>query len=230
MSLPMSTPRARTITAASVVAAVEAQWGRACGACGARLIGHDVVIGLLMGQADAPRCTACLARALGDDVALFRTRARASVQRLGCYRAGWVHSDRRLARAGAWPEERWPRTLRLDADEDDDEVSATDAPSCAAPTCDDTTRQDASDPALAPTARFDAGDMGCGDLVLELRMRLQPLAPGDVLLVRATDPGAPGDLPAWCRVTHHTLVHHEHPLYWIRRRDDAPAPPTTQRP
>jgi tRNA 2-thiouridine synthesizing protein A len=227
MPLPMSTPRARTVTAASVVAAVDAQWGQPCGACGVELIGHDVVVGLLMGQSDAPRCTSCLARALGDDLALFRTRARSSVQRLGCYRAGWVHSDRRLARAGAWPEARWPRALRLDVDVDDDDADDTSGacatPSGSANACAPTGSGDASDPALAPSARFDAGDMGCGDLVLELRLRLQPLAPGDVLLVRATDPGAPGDLPAWCRVTHHTLVHHEHPLYWIRRRDDAPA-------
>jgi tRNA 2-thiouridine synthesizing protein A len=69
--------------------------------------------------------------------------------------------------------------------------------------------------------------MGCGDLVLELRTRLLALAAGDVLLVRATDPGAPGDLPAWCRVTHHTLLHHDHPHYWIRRRTDAPTSPAT---
>ncbi|MCB9908559.1 MAG: sulfurtransferase TusA family protein [Planctomycetes bacterium] len=60
--------------------------------------------------------------------------------------------------------------------------------------------------------------MGCGDLVLELRTRLQELEPGSVLEVRATDPGAPGDLPAWCRITHNPLVHHEHPRYWIQRR------------
>ena len=68
-------------------------------------------------------------------------------------------------------------------------------------------------------AAWDAGDMGCGDLVLELRMRLQSMKPGDVLKVMARDPGAPEDLPAWCRLTGHTLLSSQHPEYWIRRKE-----------
>ena len=62
--------------------------------------------------------------------------------------------------------------------------------------------------------------MGCGELVLELRFRLQPLRPGTVLELTATDPGAPEDLPAWCRMTGNELVAVRHPKYWIRRKDD----------
>jgi tRNA 2-thiouridine synthesizing protein A len=40
------------------------------------------------------------------------------------------------------------------------------------------------------------------------------------LRVRATDPAAPLDLPAWCRLTRHALVAADHPHYTIRRRED----------
>jgi tRNA 2-thiouridine synthesizing protein A len=71
-------------------------------------------------------------------------------------------------------------------------------------------------------ARWDAGDMGCGDLVLELRMRLKSLEPGQVLELIATDPGAPEDLPAWCRLTGNPLVSVTPPTYWIARKADPP--------
>lgn len=62
--------------------------------------------------------------------------------------------------------------------------------------------------------------MGCGDLVMGLRVRMGKLQPGDVLRVTATDPAAPEDLPAWCRLCGHTLVATNHPHYWIRRKGD----------
>ncbi|MBI1853197.1 MAG: sulfurtransferase TusA family protein [Planctomycetes bacterium] len=69
-------------------------------------------------------------------------------------------------------------------------------------------------------AEWDAGDMGCGELVLELRFRVRPLAPGQIFKRTARDPGAPEDLPAWCRLTGHSLERAEHPIYWIRRKED----------
>jgi len=66
---------------------------------------------------------------------------------------------------------------------------------------------------------WDAGDMGCGDLVLELRARMEPLAPGRVLRLTARDPGARADIPAWCRMTGHALVSEQHPIYLIRRKE-----------
>lgn len=64
---------------------------------------------------------------------------------------------------------------------------------------------------------WNAGDKGCGELVLELRMRLKAM-PGQVLRLTATDAGAPEDLPAWCRMTRHELLRAEPPVYWIRAR------------
>lgn len=66
-------------------------------------------------------------------------------------------------------------------------------------------------------AEWDAGDLGCGDLALELRNRVQALPAGAVLHLTATDPGAPEDLPAWCRMTGNPLVMAAHPDYWIRK-------------
>jgi tRNA 2-thiouridine synthesizing protein A len=71
----------------------------------------------------------------------------------------------------------------------------------------------------AADAEWDAGDMGCGDLVLELRARVLALPPGQCLRLVARDPGALADLPAWCRLTGHALVSEAHPVYLIRRKE-----------
>ncbi len=66
--------------------------------------------------------------------------------------------------------------------------------------------------------RWDAGEMGCGELVIQLRRRLAPLAPGALFELVAKDAGAPEDLPSWCRLTGHALVASYHPFYLIQRR------------
>ena len=68
------------------------------------------------------------------------------------------------------------------------------------------------------TGDWDAGDMACGELVLALRLRLANLSAGCLLNVRATDPAAPEDIPAWCRMCGHTLVSANHPMYVIQRK------------
>ncbi len=74
-------------------------------------------------------------------------------------------------------------------------------------------------PAPAADAAWDAGDLGCGPLVLELRRRLRAM-PGQVLCVTSRDAGAPLDLPAWCGMTGNHLLHRDEPAcrYWIRAR------------
>lgn len=64
-----------------------------------------------------------------------------------------------------------------------------------------------------------AGELGCGELVLELRQRVRA-APGKVFKVTALDAGAPADLPAWCNMTGNQLLAHD-PVsksFWIRAR------------
>jgi tRNA 2-thiouridine synthesizing protein A len=69
-------------------------------------------------------------------------------------------------------------------------------------------------------AAYDAGDLGCGELLIELRARMLALRPGGILCLRATDPGAPLDIPAWCHTTGHGLVGNDPPDYRIRRKED----------
>ncbi len=66
---------------------------------------------------------------------------------------------------------------------------------------------------------WDAGDLGCGELVIELRFKLKAMRPGEVMRVHATDLGAVEDLPAWCRMTKDVLLHHDprSKLYYIER-------------
>ena len=78
----------------------------------------------------------------------------------------------------------------------------------------------ASTPAPSADARWDAGDLGCGDLVLELRLRLEAMRPGQLLQLIARDPGARADIPAWCRMTGHALIAERHPSYQIRRKEN----------
>lgn len=66
---------------------------------------------------------------------------------------------------------------------------------------------------------WDAGDLGCGDLVLQLMVRMNALRAGEVLRLVALDPGAPADIPAWCRMTGHALVEAQPPVYLIRRKE-----------
>lgn len=68
---------------------------------------------------------------------------------------------------------------------------------------------------------WDAGQLGCGELVVLLRMRLKRM-PGQTLRVIAQDPGAEEDLPAWCRLTRNRLVRHDPATgsYWIQSKTD----------
>ncbi len=196
------------IRAETVIGEVERKWGSTCAGCSVRIVGHEVVLSMFLGLKDAPRCANCLAALHRQEAQDFLRRAAASIRRLDCYRAGWLHSEDRLRREGAWPHERFPSDIDLEREPD---ASSEDPGRTVAR---------AIEPRSA--ADFDAGDMACGDLVLELRLRMRELSAGEVLRVRATDPGAPQDLPAWCRVTGHDLVRQETPRYWIRRRTDPP--------
>jgi tRNA 2-thiouridine synthesizing protein A len=69
-------------------------------------------------------------------------------------------------------------------------------------------------------AEWDAGHLGCGELVVELRFRLDTMKPGQIMKLTAHDPGAPADIPAWCRMTGHALVGGQPPVYLIQRKED----------
>ena len=66
---------------------------------------------------------------------------------------------------------------------------------------------------------WNAGELGCGELVMQLRMKMKA-APGVVFKVTALDAGAIEDLPAWCRMTGNGLLHHDRAtcVFWIQAR------------
>ena len=71
-------------------------------------------------------------------------------------------------------------------------------------------------------SRFDGGDTGCGEMILDLRIHFRPLTAGTQVAVFALDEGAPMEIPAWCRVTGHLLRAACHPYYLVEVRSDRP--------
>lgn len=75
--------------------------------------------------------------------------------------------------------------------------------------------------------RLDAGETACGDLIMLIFQRMKSLRPGQILEVIAHDPGAPVDIPAWCRQTgNHLLYTHRSPeqesvmMFYIQKKED----------
>ena len=62
---------------------------------------------------------------------------------------------------------------------------------------------------MIPEIILDAGESGCGELVLLVFRNMKTLAAGQVLEVHAYDPAAYVDLAAWCRMTGNPLVAHD---------------------
>jgi tRNA 2-thiouridine synthesizing protein A len=163
--------------------------GRPCSACAGRCSAFEIVWSIALGFKEAPRCLSCLSEGLGRDEDELRKELANYVHRRECYRRAWNEAGRMEASGSPVPTATRP---------------ANEAPASPALT--------------SPAHDWDAGDMGCGDLVLALRIRLNALAPGDVIRVRATDPAAPEDIPAWCRLCGHSLVSADHPFYFICRK------------
>jgi len=190
-----------TIRAGALILDLARREGAACAGCGAVLCGHAVLCATVLGFRDAPRCLACLADPLGMPPARLHQELVAHVQRRDCFLAAWQWTS---AREGPCPA----AGVAADA-----AGSADAGPgACAATPAGDAERS------IVPEAEWDAGEMACGDLVLELRLRLRQVVPGGILLVTAHDVGAPEDLPAWCRLTRNPLAWARHPVYCIRRR------------
>ena len=70
---------------------------------------------------------------------------------------------------------------------------------------------------IAIADEWDAGEMGCGEIIILLKLRMQKINPAGVLKLTARDQGAPLDLPAWCRMTGRRLLRAAHPDYWIEQ-------------
>ncbi|WP_240916142.1 sulfurtransferase TusA family protein [Sanguibacter sp. HDW7] len=81
--------------------------------------------------------------------------------------------------------------------------------------------------------RVDGGDLGCARLLIHLRRHVMTLEAGTVVHLTSTDPVAPIDLPAWCRLTGHVyrgpVEQPGRPTYAIEVAS-APAPTAPDRP
>jgi tRNA 2-thiouridine synthesizing protein A len=64
------------------------------------------------------------------------------------------------------------------------------------------------------------GELGCGDLIYELKLQFERVGPGDLVRIVTNDPGAPRELPAWCRMTGHRLLEVDAPFYVIHVREE----------
>ena len=53
---------------------------------------------------------------------------------------------------------------------------------------------------------LDARHLLCPMPVIRAQQQVARLRPGDTLVVRATDPGALHDIPAWCRLRAHEVL------------------------
>ena len=56
------------------------------------------------------------------------------------------------------------------------------------------------------THQLDARRLLCPMPVIRVQNAIEALAPGEVLEVTCTDPGALHDVPAWCRVNGHRIL------------------------
>lgn len=167
--------------------------GGRCRDCARPYAAREAVGSVVLGFRDAPRCLPCLAAGLVRDPAGLRADLVAYARRRECYARAWAAAERLDGPSPEW-----------------EPLAGVGALAMSSPT------ETQSDGDAADT--WDAGDIGCGELVLALRGRLSGLPPGAVLKVVATDPAAPEDLPAWCRMTGNPLVRASHPEYHIRRK------------
>jgi tRNA 2-thiouridine synthesizing protein A len=59
------------------------------------------------------------------------------------------------------------------------------------------------------THTLDVKGQLCPIPVIRTQNQAKKLAPGDILEVLCTDPGAINDIPAWCRINGHTVLSSE---------------------
>lgn len=73
-----------------------------------------------------------------------------------------------------------------------------------------------------------AGAKGCGELLMVLQREIRRLQPGQVLRVETSDPAAPEEIPAWCRLQGHRYLGQEqvdgNDVYYVQKGSGSPAP------
>jgi len=173
-----------------IVAQLRNWTARPCLACKSPLLAEDVLYSNALGLKTSPQCLPCLAKGLEQNQAELKSTLLQHIRRRPC-----------LCKAFELSNDGLPTELDCDFTAPENQpLSSTNSP-------------------LIPDLIWDAGYLGCGDLVLLLRGKLRAMLPGKLLKVTALDPGAPEDIPAWCKMTGNRLVSQQHPLYFIRNKD-----------
>jgi tRNA 2-thiouridine synthesizing protein A len=186
----------------SLLAGLRSLQGSRCAGCAAPLCSHETLMSLVVGCQDQPRCLDCLALQMGGGREQLRDHLLSYIRTRACRRAGWEWANR---------QENFPATA----------LPGCLWPAAEAPSLPEETQTMSEQTNLPPAdAEWDAGNLGCGELVMGLRQRLMAMAAGAVLKLTATDAGMPEDLPAWCGLTGHKLIFSKHPEYWIQRREN----------
>jgi tRNA 2-thiouridine synthesizing protein A len=181
--------------------------GSRCKECAALLCGHETLMSLVAGCKDSPRCLSCLSRLMGRSREEVRDHLLGHIMSRPCRQAGWLWANQEEGiDPDALPMCLWPPGGVARKEIQPAQTMTGSGDSAGAPP--------------VPDAEWDAGNMGCGELVMGLRMRLLSMRSREILKLTATDPGAPQDLPAWCRLTGHELVLSNHPEYWIQRKEN----------
>ncbi len=183
--------------------------GSLCPDCGANLCDHGVLCAVALGLRDRPRCLPCAAKGLNRDPLAMRQHLGRWLAGKDCYKKAWLGAD--PGRCGSPCGISGLLAINPDNDADESAEKGGFADSGGRNTASDET----------PAIVHDFGDLGCGDLVLQLRRILREAPAGTLIRVVATDPGAPEDIPAWIRMTGHGLVGASHPVYDLRKRADS---------
>jgi tRNA 2-thiouridine synthesizing protein A len=180
--------------------------GGACVDCRTTYLPRDAVASIALGFKNAPRCHACLSRRLGRDPQELRQQLVDYVHRRECFLKAWHEAERMETHS---PQVEVDEMLFKEMNHTAKAVETRSVSDIF------------SNPGQTEQNGlfWNAGELSCGELVMELRIRLNNLPPGSVLQIVALDPAAPEDLPAWCRMSGHTLLSKAHPLYRIRRKE-----------
>jgi tRNA 2-thiouridine synthesizing protein A len=184
----------------TVLQSLAAASEKPCVRCSRPVCAHDALASLVLGHPRDPQCTDCLATESMRDARVFRDQVTSFVLSKECLAVGWRWAGVRD------PACAWSDTAAGRNDDASQGGADTAAPGSAV--------------APAHDSEWNAGDLACGELLLELRQRLRAMSPGGTIKVTALDSAAPVDMPAWCRLTGHALVHARHPYYFIRRKED----------
>lgn len=172
-----------------IVAQLRYWTSQPCLACKSPLLAEDVLYSNALGFKTCPKCLACLAKGLEREQADLKTTLLQHIRRRPC-----------LCRA-----------FELS--------TGTHTQADCSPIPTDGFTHDSNGAPLIPDSIWNAGDLGCGDLVLLLRGKLRAMLPGELIQVTALDSGAPEDIPAWCNMTGNRLIYQQHPVYLIQNKD-----------